>query len=330
MRISVVIPTMNRLASLRLVVAGLMQQSYPADQFEVIVVSDGSTDGTDEYLSGLKTPFRLVPLLQPNLGAASARNAAITAALGELIVFLDDDTVPAADFLQVHERMQATSDDRVVLIGPMCLPPPPWRPSPWVYWELSRLEEQYHSMLSGEWRPTPRQFYTANASIARKKLIQAGGFDPNFRRAEDVELAYRLEAQGASFAYAPQAVVTHYAERSFLSWTAIPYAYGWNDVIFARQKGQSWLLPVIYREFHARHPLIKSLTWMCLNHRSLTRVLAQMMKLLALLFDRLGLTRLSQLPCSAVFNLLYYQGVSDGLGSRDAFFTAARERLPST
>jgi glycosyltransferase involved in cell wall biosynthesis len=329
-KISIVIPTMNRMTSLQRVVSGLMAQTYPNHQFEVIVVSDGSTDGTDAYLTGLTTPFRLLPVLQSNRGVASARNAGIAAAEGKLIIFLDDDTVPAPDFLEEHARLQDTYNGQAVVIGPMHMPPLPWRPAPWVGWELSRLAEQYHSMLSGDWQPTPRQFYTANASVARQKLIQAGGFDPRFRRAEDVELAYRLEEGGVPFVFAPQAIVYHYAERSFAAWKAIPYAYGVNDVIFAQQKGQSWLLPTVYREYHTRHPLTKSITWLCLSHGLLTRVLTLFLKQFSLLTDRLGMIKLSQLACSGIFNMYYYQGISDGLGSRKAFFSATRTAVPTT
>jgi GT2 family glycosyltransferase len=328
-RLSIVIPTMNRLAALRMVIEGLLQQTFPAEQFEVIVVSDGSTDGTARYLTGLQTPFRVVPVLQTNQGAADARNAGIQRAQGDYIVFLDDDTVPAADFLEVHARMQHSHGEKAVILGPMLPPPSGWQPSPWVSWELSTLAEQYQSMLNGEWDATPRQFYTANASVLRRRLLEVGGFDPRFRRAEDVELAYRLDKAGAEFVYAPEALVYHYAERSFASWASIPYAYGKNDVVFCLQNGQSWLLPTVYREFHRRHPLIRALVKGCLDRALLSRTLTVLMKQAAQIFFSLGLSRASDLACSAIFNLRYYQGIADALGSRQAFFSGVHQNLPS-
>ncbi|MEJ2711181.1 MAG: glycosyltransferase, partial [Anaerolineales bacterium] len=176
MQFSIVLPTHNRLNTLKLVLTGIQKQDYLMDQFELVVVSDGSTDGTDEYLANLQTPFRLKTIFQHNQGVASV--------------------------------------------------------APWVSWEQTRLQEQYHDMAQGHWAPTPRQFFTANASIARRHLLSAGGFDAAFRRAEDVELAYRLDQHGLHFVFHPGAVVYHYAERSFEAWMAIPYAYGSNDVIF--------------------------------------------------------------------------------------------------
>ena len=88
--------------------------------------------------------------------------------------------------------------------------------------------------------------------------VAAGGFDPAFRRAEDVELAYRLADRGLRFAFdagrrrrctTPSAAST--------SWLDNAYAYGRNDVIFGRDHGQRWLLDAIATEFHGRHRLVR-------------------------------------------------------------------------
>lgn len=324
MRLSIVLPTHNRMNSLQRVINGIQDQDYPVDRFEVVIVSDGSTDGTNEYLAGLQTPFRLKAKFQVNQGVAVARNAGIECAEGEIVVFLDDDTVPAPEFLSEHDRMQARHGRDAVILGPM-LAPPDFRMAPWVGWEQSRLQEQYDDMEAGRWQPTPRQFFTANASIERRHLLKAGGFDPAFRRAEDVELAYRLEQDGLRFVFHPPAAVYHYAERSFESWMAIPYAYGSNDVAFTLQKGRSWLLPTVFREYHSRHPLVKALTHLCLSREIPARASQAALRRLILLSDALGLAPLSHLACGGLFNLRYYQGVADGLGGRRAFFASIRE-----
>jgi glycosyltransferase involved in cell wall biosynthesis len=328
MRFSIVLPTHNRLDTLKLVLAGIQEQDYPAQQFELVVVSDGSTDGTDEYLSNLQTPFRLKAVSQQNQGVASARNTGIDCADGEIIVFLDDDTFPLADFLIEHERMHKQHGPDTVVLGPM-LAPPDFRMAPWVSWEQARLQEQYHDMAQGHWAPTPRQFFTANASIARPHLLRAGGFDAAFRRAEDVELAYRLDQHGMRFVFHPKAVVYHYAERSFEAWMAIPYAYGSNDVIFAHDRGQDWLLPTVFKEYHTRHTLVKTLISVCLSRKITTQLFQAGLKRLLFLSDKLGLVGLSHLICGGIFNLRYYQGVSDGLGGRQAFYAAIKDAAAS-
>ncbi len=115
----------------------------------------------------------------------------------------------------------------------------------------------------------PRQFYTGNASVARRHVIAAGGFDTAFRRAEDVELAYRLADRGLRFSFDHDAVVLHYADRSFDAWRRMATDYGRNDVIFARDMGRTWLLDSIAREFGDRNTLIRGLTRTCLPRPAL-------------------------------------------------------------
>ncbi|MCK5924044.1 MAG: glycosyltransferase family 2 protein, partial [Methylococcales bacterium] len=171
------------------------------------------------YLEGIETCLELTAVSQPNAGAAAARNRGVSEAQGEIILFIDDDVVPTPTLIEDHLRHHETASD-IVVIGPM-LTPPHHSLLPWVAWEQAMLEKQYNAMQAGEWEPTPRQFYTGNSSIARQHLDAAGGFDTEFRRAEDVELAYRLADMGLRFIFDSQAVGYHYAERSFDSWMGI-------------------------------------------------------------------------------------------------------------
>src|SRR2546423_1619703 len=91
--VSVVIPTFERLDVLPEVLAALAAQESPPS-FEVIVVDDGSRDGTRELLRGYGGPLALTALLEEHRGPAAARNAGVARAGGELIAFLGDDTVP--------------------------------------------------------------------------------------------------------------------------------------------------------------------------------------------------------------------------------------------
>lgn len=193
--------------------------------------------------------------------------------------------------------------------------------TPWVNWEQFVLYKQYDAMAHGVWAPTARQFYTGNSCMNRRVIIEAGGFDPTFKRAEDVELAYRLADRGATFAFNPRAVGYHYAERSFSSWLAIPYAYGSNDVIFHHHKGQTWILPTILEEFKLRHIFIQLLVRLCLDHIYLSQIVIELLKQIALINFRVRLTALSNMAFSGIFNLRYYQGVADQLGGREKFFS---------
>ena len=316
--LSVVLPTYNRCHQLRRVIEALEKQTLPADRFQVVVISDGSADGTDEYLTAVTTPFELVPILQENQGVAVARNNGIARARADLILFVDDDVVPAPELMQEHLK-ELRRDDEVVVLGPM-LPPPDVKLAPWVRWEERMLEKQYRDMDAGRWEPTARQFYTGNTSLARRHILAAGGFDATFHRAEDVDLAYRLADMGLHFVFNPRAVGYHYAQRSYQSWLQIPYAYGRYDVIMTQQKGQNWLLPTVMQEFHGRHALIRRLAQLCLDRPRLSKAVTSLLKTFALAGDRLGVEALPRYAFSGIFNLLHYQGIADELGGAAEFW----------
>ncbi|HEU4325429.1 MAG TPA: exopolysaccharide biosynthesis glycosyltransferase EpsD [Roseiflexaceae bacterium] len=317
--LSVIIPTYNRLDRLRRVLAALEHQTVEPECFEVVVVVDGSTDGTDTFLAGYGGPLRLTPVFQPNSGVAAARNNGVARASGELILFIDDDVVPAPDLLAEHLAAHERCPGPTVVLGPM-LTPEDFAMSPWVRWEQAMLMKQYEAMLAGEWAPTARQFYTGNSSLAREHILAAGGFDERFRRAEDVELAFRLSDQGLRFVFNPAAIGYHYAERSFRSWITTPYLYGRNDVIFAREKGQEWLLPKVRVEFHKRHPLVRAAVRTCLGRRLPSALLIGGLRLAAEAGSRLRLEPVTRAAYSGIFNLRHYQGVADELGGREHFF----------
>jgi GT2 family glycosyltransferase len=324
--ISVVIPTYNRLDSLKRVLDALEGQVYPLEKFEVVVVSDGSADGTHEYLRNIRTPYRLKPLVQTNQGPAAARNYGVAKATGELILFIDDDVVPDPHLIREHVRLHNRQAEDVVVIGTM-LTPPDAKLAPWVRWSQDRLAEQYQAMVTGQWQPTARQFYTGNTSLPRHLMIESGGFDPVFLRAEDVELAYRLADRGTRFLFNPQAKGFHYEERTFASWLSIPYAYGRYDVVFAVQKGQTWLLEQALREYHHRHLFTRGIVWLGLDRPRLSQAIIGVMKFLVDAGDRLHLAALVRLACSSMFNLRLYQGMADELGGRQLFFNGMRGNL---
>ncbi len=318
-QISVIIPTYNRLPRLQRVLAALAAQRFPTERFEVVVVSDGSTDGTAAYLEQTPMPFRLTFIQQANAGPAAARNRGVAAAQADLVLFLDDDVVPAPDLIATHVQFHEGHPRRVVL-GTM-LTPPDARLSPWVAWEQAMLEKQYRAMTDGIWPATARQFYTGNTSLARRWVLEAGGFDERFRRAEDIELAYRLAKLGVEFVFAPQAAGYHYAERSFASWLTTPYTYGRNDIIFGREQ-QVDLLGFVQREFGQRNRLTRWLVWALLDRPRASALAVAVLPRLALLAHRALGERGSRPIYSALFNLRYYQGVADELGGRAQFFAA--------
>jgi len=322
--VSVVIPTYNRRERLARVLQALAAQRVK-DPFEVVVVSDGSTDGTDDYLEG-PTPLPVRAERQPNSGPAVARNRGVQVASGELIVFLDDDVVPDPGLIAAHVAAHERLGEHVVVIGPM-LNPPDHRFAPWVRWEQAMLAKQYAAMERGDWAPTARQFYTGNASVRRAHVLAAGGFNPSYRRAEDLELAFRLAAAGLTFAFEPAAIGLHYAERSYEAWRAVAEAYGRNAVVMARDQDDE-LLELAAVEFHERHPLLRALTKGCLGRPRCSTVVERCLRALAVGADRVGVHSVAQQALSGIYGLVYCQGIADELGGVDAWWRRVDAAVP--
>ena len=314
--VSIILPTFNRYDRLRRVVQALKAQDVSASRFEIIVISDGSSDGTDDFLRSLASTGTIRAVFQANQGPAAARNAGIAIAGGELIVFVDDDVVPCTTFLSEHLQAHARAADDVAVIGPL-LSPPDFTMLPWVDWEQRMLLKQYDAMTQGKWTPTARQFYTGNASILRKNIVAAGGFDPVFRRAEDVELAYRLSDRGLKFVFEPAAIGWHYAERSFQSWLGVATAYGRNDAIFARDHDQKWLVPTVQWEFSQRKWPQRVLVRTCATRPRLSAGVSQALGLMAAGFGAVGVARAQQVAYSALFNLHYFRSFVQTMGNAD-------------
>ena len=213
--VSIVMPSHNRKERLLRVLEALTKQTYPQNLVEVVLVLDGCVDGSAEAVREkiASYPFALKIIEQKQGGPAAARNAGVNNASNEFILFLDDDVIPADNLIATHMQ-QHEPDDRVVVVGTMTTPSNHERPV-WVKWERYILEAQYHDMITGKYAPTARQFYTGNASLAAKWLRRAGGFDESFKRAEDIELAYRLKDMGLRFHFNPQAIGYHYANRTY-------------------------------------------------------------------------------------------------------------------
>ena len=302
-----VVPTYNRVERLRRVVSALAEQG-DADDMEIVVVSDGSVDGTDRYLQAPDLPANVVAVKQDNAGPAAARNTGVEHARGEIVLFLDDDVVAAPGLVRAHADAHRRLGDDVVVIGPM-LDPPDHPMSPWVRWEQRMLAKQYAAMQAGQYSATARQFYTGNASVRRRHLQAVGGFDPRFRRAEDVELAFRLRDAGLEFAFVPEAIGHHYAERSFDAWLANAYQYGRNDMVFGRDLGQRWVLEFVDAKRRQHHPLVRVAVAVFSPRPRLATALTIALRPAGRLAGRIGRAALS-----VMYAVEYYRGVFDEVG----------------
>jgi len=230
---SVVIPTFERLDVLPEVLDALAAQEG-APPFEVIVVDDGSRDGTRDLLAGYRGPLTLTALYEEHRGPASARNAGVARAQGELVAFLGDDTVPAPGWLAAHAAAHAKRRARepLAVIGYTA-----WharmRTTPFLrYITEHGLQFGYALIADPELVPF-NFFYTSNVSLPRELLV-AEPFDLRFPHAawEDVELSYRLHARGLTMVYEPTARVAHLHPTDFERFSRRQEKAGESAVVF--------------------------------------------------------------------------------------------------
>lgn len=311
--LSVVIPTHQRPESLVRVLDALShQEEVDLQRVEVVVVCDGIGDPAFEMVQRGWYPMRLQLAQQERQGPAAARNHGIALSTGQLIVFLDDDVVPGARLLGVHQRAHE-DDAELVAIGPLL--PPSGHGTPWVRWEGSTVAAQYEAMARGEWEVSPRQFYTGNASVRRSHIVKAFGFDVTFPRGEDVELAFRLRDRGLHFTFLPEATAQHLAERSYASWIAAAEDYGRFEVRMGRDRGHQDLLDAVTREFHHLHPMSRVLARAAIRNPAVAHLAAWAARPASLLAQRAGAPALGQYALSAAFNAVRLTGFAAEVGA---------------
>jgi glycosyltransferase involved in cell wall biosynthesis len=208
-RISVVVPTYNRLDTLRHVIPALLAQDLRRGEFEVLVADSNSTDGTKEYLAAVSAEPPFVRHLPgPYTGRAMARNAGIAAAQGRIVLFTDADIIASPDLLARHLAHHETEGAPRAVVG--------------MEVQVDSFEDyltkKHHQALRAPLHGSkPKKlswlyFLTGNASAPKAELDRVGRFDEDFTGYghEDLELGYRLQRGGVPIVYEPRAVNYHW------------------------------------------------------------------------------------------------------------------------
>ncbi len=189
---SVVIATHNRATELSDCLDALAKQSS-ADEFEVVVVDNGSRDATPDVIAHhAGARVRAVSVADPN--RAKARNAGIAAAQGRIIIFCDDDTVAPPRFVAEHIRAHQIAARPAVVSGP-----------------IVNIADREHFITPGARHYSRAFFCTCNVSVARADLEAVGGFDERYDLYgwEDTDLGIRLRAHGCTRIFAWPAYIYH-------------------------------------------------------------------------------------------------------------------------
>ena len=222
-RISVVVCTHNGGATIAGCLDALSRIEYP--DYEVIVVDDGSTDGT----ASIAAEFDVRVISTENQGLSSARNTGLEAATGEIVAFTDDDACPDREWLRYLAHAFATSG-HVGIGGPNLEPPD------------SRLIERavacapggpIHVLLSDD---VAEHVPGCNMAFRRAALEAVGGFDPQFRIAgDDVDVCWRLQERGWTIGFSAAGVVLHRRRGSVRAYLAQQAEYGKAEALLERK-----------------------------------------------------------------------------------------------
>jgi len=254
-RVSVVIPTFQRRESVLRALSALMTQTLAPQEYEVIVVVDGSTDGSRDAAGALSPSYALHVLWQENRGRAAACNAGVAAARGEVVILLDDDMQAAPNFLAAHLSAHAHGV-RLAVIGaaPVLMTTDLAPPAAYIGRKFNRHLERL-ATLDGSLGL--RDFYSGNLSIRRDVLNEVGGFDEAFTvyGNEDLELSIRLRGAGVRIVYSPDAVAFQSYDKNFAGLAGDNVAKGRTAVLLSRKHPSA--LPELKIGAYHREPLVR-------------------------------------------------------------------------
>lgn len=240
LRISLIIPVRNRQEHLTLCLAALAKQTLPKDQYEIIVIDDGSSDASAEIArqSGAKV------IRSSHKGPSAARNLGIEQASGEIILFLDADILVEPDFLAKLQERHARTNDLLLLGARRHLPEgaTTYENQPVRLDSREKLLKGYSYCLSHLNHPWSLA-YTCVFSVS-KSLLEQERFDESFTGwgLEDIEFAFRLCQRGARAAFSP----------------CIPGYHLYHDRTFDAKRYESWLANLARFTAKHSHPGVQS------------------------------------------------------------------------
>ena len=206
MYISVVIPTFNRGGLLARTIPALanQQSTFP---YEVIFVSNGSTDDTETVLKEAEATyagtFRYLRIAATG-GPSAPRNAGIRAAAGQVVIILDDDVLPDPDLVQRHGEFHLANPERHhAALGELYIPPE----------MLEDPMSMFHAFPYDEVRTLDKlsflHFWTCHVSVKREFIRDAGMFDERFLGYEDMLCGHQLAGRGMHLHFLPSARGQH-------------------------------------------------------------------------------------------------------------------------
>jgi glycosyltransferase involved in cell wall biosynthesis len=260
---SVVVPTFNNREVLRSTLEHLARQTFPHDQYEVIVSDDGSTDGTAEMVRSYAFPGTLRYVSHSHGGFAATQNQGIREAQGRIMLFVDSDFWVEPGLLSAHHAHYPPGTRGIAVQGVTIGIHPDALVTPFM--KVKRISPDLTARRPHDM--SPYHVVTRNLSMLKADIDAAGGFDEAMRGYgyEDLDLALRMSAAGVEFEYEPKARGLHYHVETLEGVERKQYGAGHSAVYVWRKHGCSgklglfleilpWMLPIKWLVF--RTPLV--------------------------------------------------------------------------
>ncbi len=199
MNVSVIVPVYNAHESINRCIEALLDQTYQREKYEVIVVDDGSTDGTADIIKDYPVKY----IYQKNQGPAAARNKGAKQARGDIILFTDSDCVAANNWIE--EMVRPFQSTEVVAVKGVYRTNQKSLTARFAQIEFEERFEMLKKVKSID------MVDTYSAAFRREIFLKEGGFDESFPVAnnEDTELSYKISKAGYKMVFNPNALVYH-------------------------------------------------------------------------------------------------------------------------
>jgi O-antigen biosynthesis protein len=222
-RVSVVVCSRNGAATIAGCLAGIGRLDYP--NLETIVVDDGSTDAT----AAIAAEFDVELIRTENHGLSSARNTGIEAASGDIVAFLDDDSIPDPQWLR-YIVSALLGDEHVGVGGPNIAPTGAGMLSQAI---ACAPGGPIHVLLSDK---IAEHIPGCNMAFWKNALEAVGGFDPKFRVAgDDVDICWRIQERGWTLGFCAAAMVWHHSRGTVGSYLSQQRGYGRAEALLERK-----------------------------------------------------------------------------------------------
>ena len=260
---SIIVPTYRRHDQLARCLDAVAALDFPRDQFELLVVDDGSPNPPVDLVDSLDGLIDARLVCARHAGPATARNTGARLARGRYLAFTDDDCAPRRDWLRSIDRWMAAADSPIALGGQtinvlannLCAT------------ASQGIVDFLYDYYGDE--SAPRRFFTTNNLVVpRAEFMEIGGFDQHFElaAAEDRDLCERWRMAGWELQYAPDVLVDHAHTLGFGRFTRQHFNYGRGAFDLHRSRSRRGapalrLEPVRFYFGLIAYPLRRSRSW---------------------------------------------------------------------